>query len=98
MSSYQESVVPQEKHRDLPFSIDMPVPYRRITTLRKLPMIRPKIKRMARGIYAMLLRLRDFVVCAAARAARGAVAGIRAHIVERCPETIRSCGELGVFV
>jgi len=46
MRSYHSIFVPQEKHFDLPFIKESPVLNLRTKTLRKLPMIEPKIKKI----------------------------------------------------
>jgi len=43
-SSYQFKLLPQEKHLDLPVTIDKPVLYLKTTTFKKLPIIVPNIK------------------------------------------------------
>jgi hypothetical protein len=44
ISSYQESLVEQRAHFDLPLATLLPVLSRSITTFRKLPIIRPRPK------------------------------------------------------
>src|ERR1700722_1829654 len=48
MRSCQKSVWLQEKHFDLPEANDLPVPKRKITTFKKLPIIAPSTKREKR--------------------------------------------------
>lgn len=54
ISSRHFKYFPQEKHFDLSFTIDLPVLYLKITTLRKLPIIIPKIKIKKKAIKLIL--------------------------------------------
>ena len=54
ISSKKPKDLPQEKHIDLPFVKERPVLKRTITTLRKLPTMRPRQKNQIKKIHSIL--------------------------------------------